>query len=43
MILNAKVRQESMQVLTSEQLQKLKELRAAREGQMRQRKPRGQH
>ena len=40
MILNAKVRQESMQVLTSEQLQKMKELRAAREGQMRQRKPR---
>ena len=29
MILNAKVRQESMQVLTSEQQQKLKELRAA--------------
>ena len=43
MILNAKVRQESMQVLTSEQLQKMKELRASREGQMRQRKPRGQH
>ena len=43
MILNAKVRQESMQVLTSEQLQKMKELRTAREGQMRQRKPRGQH
>jgi Spy/CpxP family protein refolding chaperone len=42
MILNAKVRQESMQVLTSEQLQKMKELRTAREGQMRQRKPRGQ-
>jgi len=40
MILNAKVRQESMQVLTSEQLQKMKELRASREGQMRQRKPR---
>ena len=38
MILNAKVRQESMQVLTSEQLQKLKEQRTAREGQMRQRK-----
>ena len=32
MILNAKVRQESMQVLTSEQLQKLKELRTARAG-----------
>ena len=29
MILNAKVRQESMQILTSEQQQKLKELRAA--------------
>jgi Spy/CpxP family protein refolding chaperone len=43
MILNAKVRQESVQVLTSEQLQKMKELRTAREGQMRQRKPRGQH
>jgi Spy/CpxP family protein refolding chaperone len=42
-ILNAKVRQESMQVLTSEQLQKMTELRTAREGQMRQRKPRGQH
>jgi len=42
MILNLKVRQESMQVLTSEQLQKMKELRTAREGQMRQRKPRGQ-
>ena len=40
MILNAKVRLESMQVLTSEQLQKMKELRAAREGQARQRKPR---
>jgi len=40
MILNAKVRLESMQVLTSEQLQKMKELRASREGQMRQRKPR---
>jgi Spy/CpxP family protein refolding chaperone len=43
MILNAKVRQESVQVLTSEQLQKMKELRTAPEGQMRQRKPRGQH
>ena len=40
MILNAKVRQESMQVLTSEQLQKMKELRTAREGQMRQRRDR---
>ena len=37
MILNAKVRQESMQVLTSEQQQKLKELRAA------QPRRRGQH
>jgi Spy/CpxP family protein refolding chaperone len=43
LILNAKLRQESMQVLTSEQLAKLKELRTAHEGQMRQRKPRGQH
>jgi len=42
MILNAKVRQESMQVLTSEQQQKLKELRAAREAQMKQRRP-GRH
>ena len=41
MILNAKVRQESMQVLTSEQQQKLKELRAAREAQMKQRRPGG--
>ena len=39
LILNAKVRQESMQVLTSEQLQKLNELRTA----MKQRRPRGQH
>ena len=37
MILNAKVRQESMQVLTSEQQQKLKELRAQ------QPRRRGQH
>ena len=42
MILNAKVRQESLQVLTSEQQAKLKEQRTAREGQSRQRKPRGQ-
>jgi protein CpxP len=42
MIMNAKVRQESMQVLTSEQQQRLKELRAARQGQMRQRRP-GRH
>ena len=40
MILNAKVRQESLQVLTSEQQAKLKELRHARQGQMKQR-PRG--
>ena len=43
MILNAKVRQESMQILTSEQQQKLKELRAAREAQMKQRRPGGRH
>jgi periplasmic protein CpxP/Spy len=43
MILNAKVRQESLQVLTPEQQQKLKDLRANHEGQMRQRRPRGQH
>ena len=42
MILNAKVRQESLQVLTSEQLAKLTELRTARQGQMKQRRPRGQ-
>jgi len=42
MILSAKVRQESMQVLTSEQQQKLKELRTAREGQMKQRRKGGQ-
>ena len=42
MILNAKVRQESLQVLTSEQQAKLKEQRAAREGESKQRKPRGQ-
>ena len=41
-ILNAKVRQESLQVLTAEQQQKLKELRTARQGQMKQRRPRGQ-
>ena len=40
MILNAKVRQESLQVLTSEQQAKLKEQRSARESK--QRKPRGQ-
>ena len=40
MILNAKVRQESLQVLTSEQQAKLKEQRSVRESK--QRKPRGQ-
>ena len=43
LILNAKIRQESQQVLTSEQQQKLKELRTSREGQMRQRRPGGRH
>jgi protein CpxP len=42
MILNAKVRKESQQVLTSEQLAKLKELQTKREGRMKQRGPRGQ-
>jgi protein CpxP len=42
MILNAKVRQESLQVLTSEQQAKLKELRKAREGQAGPRRPRRQ-
>lgn len=42
MILNANVRHESLQVLTSEQQAKLKEMRTAREGQMRKRGPRGQ-
>jgi Spy/CpxP family protein refolding chaperone len=41
-ILNAKVRKESQQVLTSEQLAKLKELQANREGRMKQRRPRAQ-
>lgn len=42
-ILNAKVRAESLQILTSEQQAKLKELRASREGKMKQRRgPRGQ-
>ena len=39
---DAKVRQESLQVLTSEQQAKLKELRTAREGQMKQRRKGGQ-
>ena len=42
-ILNAKVRAESLQILTSEQQAKLKQLRANRQGQMKQRRgPRGQ-
>ena len=42
-ILNAKVRAESLQILTSEQQAKLKELRASRQGHMKQRRgPRGQ-
>jgi Spy/CpxP family protein refolding chaperone len=42
-ILNAKVRQESLQILTSEQQAKLKELRESRGAQMKQRRgPRGQ-
>ena len=42
MILNAKVRQESLQVLTSEQQAKLKEQRNTRQGDSKQRRPRGQ-
>jgi protein CpxP len=42
-ILNAKVRAESLQILTAEQQAKLKELRTNRQGQMKQRRgPRGQ-
>ena len=41
-ILNAKVRQESLQVLTSEQQQKLKEFREQRGEQLKRRGPRGQ-
>jgi protein CpxP len=42
-ILNARVRQESLQILTSEQQQKLKEFREQRGVQMKQRRgPRGQ-
>jgi periplasmic protein CpxP/Spy len=37
-ILSAKVRAESLQILTSEQQAKLKELRASRQGQMKQRR-----
>ena len=42
LILQAKIRRESMQILTSEQLAKLKERRESRPGPM-QRRPRGQH
>ena len=42
LILQAKIRKESMQVLTSEQQAKLKELRDSRPGPM-QRRQRGQH
>lgn len=38
-ILGAKVRAQTLQVLTSEQLAKLKELQASRDGQMKQRRP----
>lgn len=42
-ILNARVRQESLQILTSEQQQKLKELRESRGAQLKPRRgPRGQ-
>jgi len=41
LILNAKIRKESMQILTAEQLAKLKELQTSRQGQMKQRQ-RGQ-
>ena len=42
-ILNARVRQESLQILTAEQQQKLKEFREQRGGPMKQRRgPRGQ-
>ena len=39
MILNAKVRHESLQILTADQLTKLKELRSSRQDGQRQRKP----
>ena len=42
-ILNAKVRTQSLQVLTSEQLTKLKELRASREAQPRKQRSPGRH
>lgn len=41
-ILSARVRQESLQILTSEQQAKLKEFREHRGAQMKQRRPRGQ-
>lgn len=40
LILNAKIRKEALQILTAEQLAKLKEQRTARQGQMKQRRPR---
>ena len=40
-ILNARVRQESLQILTAEQQQKLKERRESRGARMKQRRPRG--
>lgn len=39
MILNAKVRHESLQILTADQLTRLKELRSSRQDGQRQRKP----
>lgn len=39
MILNAKVRRESLQILTADQLTRLKELRSSRQDGQRQRKP----
>ena len=42
-ILNAKVRTQTLQVLTSEQLAKLKELRASREAQPRKQRGPGRH
>ena len=41
-ILNAKVRQESLQIMTSEQQAKLKEFRESRGAQLKRRGPRGQ-
>jgi Spy/CpxP family protein refolding chaperone len=42
-ILNAKVRAEAMQILTSEQQQKLKDLRASRQSQPMKRRGQGRH